>query len=185
MIDFPAEAVRSRIDWKYALGLELKDSGFDYSILREFRERLISQDSSGQLLSQILAQLKEKKLLKSRGKQRTDSSHMLAAIRQVNRLELVGETLRHALNELATVAPLWLKAQVTSDWFDRYGARFEQYRLPTEKKAKEELALTIGADGHYILSAIYEDLGQGHLSQLTLCRNFTTSVDTTICFYRR
>jgi len=162
-----AEAVRSRIDWKYVLGLALKDSGFDYSVLREFRERLISQDSSGQLLSQILAQLKDKKLLKSRGKQRTDSSHMLAAIRQVNRLELVGETLRHALNELATAAPLWLKAQVTSDWFDRYGARFEQYRLPTQKKAKEELALTIGADGHYILSAIYEDLGQGHLLELT------------------
>jgi transposase len=47
--------------------------------------------------------------------------------------------LRHALNELAMIAPQWLKAQVTSDWFDRYGARFEQYRLPQEKAAREQL----------------------------------------------
>lgn len=115
----------------------------------------------------MLTKLKEQKLLKSRGKQRTDSTHVLAAIRQVNRLELVGETLRHALNELAIVAPQWLKAQVTQQWFDRYGARFEQYRLPSEKATKEQLALTIGADGHYILSAIDECQTDQQLRQLT------------------
>ncbi|MEQ8972476.1 MAG: IS1182 family transposase [Coleofasciculus sp. C1-SOL-03] len=161
-----AEAVRSRIDWKYALGLELTDSGFDHSVLPEWRERLIVRDAQRQLLDKMLAQLKEQRLLKSRGKQRTDSTHILAAIRQVNRLELVGETLRYALNELATVAPQWLKAKVTQDWFDRYGARFEQYRLPPEKAAKKELALTIGADGHQILSAIYEQASNQQLRQL-------------------
>lgn len=162
-----AEAVRSRIDWKYALGLELTDSGFDHSVLKEFRERLIIREKERQLLDKILAQLKEQNLLKSRGKQRTDSTHVLGAIRQVNRLELVGETLRHALNELATVAPQWLKAQVGLDWFDRYGARFEQYRLPHEKVAREQLALSIGADGHHILSAIYESQTQQLLRQLS------------------
>jgi transposase len=162
-----AEAVRSRIDWKYALGLELTDAGFDYSVLKEWRGRLIAKEKERQLLDKMLVQLKEQKLLKSRGKQRTDSTHVLAAIRQVNRLELVGETLRHALNELATVAPQWLKAQVTQEWFDRYGARFEQYRLPSEKAAKEQLAVTIGADGHHILSAIYECQSNQQLGQLT------------------
>ncbi len=38
-----AEAVRSRIDWKYALSLELEDSGFDFSILSEFRQRLLQK----------------------------------------------------------------------------------------------------------------------------------------------
>ncbi len=162
-----ADAVRSRIDWKYALGLELTDAGFDHSVLKEFRERLIAKEKERQLLDRMLAQLKEQKLLKSRGRQRTDSTHVLAAIRQINRLELVGETLRHVLNELATVAPQWLKAQVSLDWFDRYGARFEQYRLPSEKTARDQLALTIGADGHHILSAIYECPTDQQLRQLT------------------
>lgn len=100
-----AESVRSRIDWKYALGLELTDSGFDHSVLNEWRYRLISRGYETQLLDLILEKLKQQKLLKSRGSCRTDSTHVLAAIRRLNRLELVGETLRYALNELAIVAP--------------------------------------------------------------------------------
>ncbi|MBC6474653.1 MAG: transposase, partial [Hormoscilla sp. GM102CHS1] len=97
-----ADAVRSRIDWKYALGLELTDSGFDYTVLTEFRERLIAKKQENQLLDLMLTKLKEQFLLRSRSKQRRDATHVLAAIRCVNRLELVGETWRHALNELAT-----------------------------------------------------------------------------------
>lgn len=83
-------------NWKYALGLELTDAGFDFSVLSEFRDRLLNAGKSNQLLDLMLEHFKEHKLLKSRGRQRTDSSHVLAAIRQVNRLELVGETLRQA-----------------------------------------------------------------------------------------
>ena len=53
-------------------------------------------------------------LVKARGQQRTDSTHVLAAIRVMNRLELVAETLRATLNELATVAPAWLQAMAPS-----------------------------------------------------------------------
>jgi hypothetical protein len=53
----------------------------------------------------LLVRLRERGLLKVRGRQRTDSTHVLAAIRVLNRLELVGEILRHALNSLAVVAP--------------------------------------------------------------------------------
>ena len=152
-----AEAMRARIDWKYLLGLELTDSGFDSTVLSEFRQRLISQGQERQLLDLMLSKLKEQKLVKSRGQQRTDTTHVLAAIRCVNRLENVGETLRHALNDLATVAPQWLKDRVSPDWFDRYGVRFEQYRLSQNRAETEKLALVIGRDGHQLLSAIWSD----------------------------
>ena len=103
-----AEAVRSRIDWKYLLGLELTDSGFDYSVLSGFRSRLVGGEQQTLLLERLLERFREKKLLKVRGTQRTDSTHVLAAIRVLNRLELVTETMRAALNEIATSAPAWL-----------------------------------------------------------------------------
>lgn len=150
-----AEAVRARIDWKYALGLPLEDPGFHYSVLSEFRDRVIAGGAEDELLNTMLERFKGKGLLKARGRQRTDSTHVLAAIRQLNRLECVGETLRAALNALATVVPEWLQAQVAPDWFDRYGSRFEQYRLPKEKAERQQLAEVIGADGHQLMSAVY------------------------------
>ena len=89
-----AEAVRVRIDWKYALGLELTDTGFHFSVLSGFRARLASNQSSEQLLNTILERCKSLELLKIRSKQRTDSTHILASIRMLNRLEQVGEMLR-------------------------------------------------------------------------------------------
>jgi transposase len=149
-----ADAVRSRIDWKYALSLELTDPGFDHTVLSEFRTRLVAGHTEQLLLETLLARVRERGLLKVRGRQRTDSTHVLAAIRVLNRLELVGETLHHALNSLAVEAPDWLRAQVSPEWFDRYGARVENYRLPKTAAAREELAATIGADGHRLLQAV-------------------------------
>jgi transposase len=99
------DAVRSRIDWKYALSLELTDPGFDFSVLSEFRARLIAGSLEHQLLEVMLTHFKARGWLRARGQQRTDSTHVLAAIRTLNRLESVGETLRAALNSLAVVAP--------------------------------------------------------------------------------
>ena len=151
-----AEAVRSRIDWKYALGLELTDSGFDHSVLSGFRERLLAGGKQTLLLDRMLELFREKKLLKTRGKQRTDSTHVLAAIRVMNRLELVIETLRAALNELATVAPEWLTKVSTPDWFERYRTRAEQSRLPTGNKAREAMAAQVGKDGFLLLRLLSE-----------------------------
>ena len=103
-----ADAVRSRIDWKYVLRLELADPGFDASVLCEFRARLIDGGAESLLLDPLLDWCREQKLLTARGRQRTDSTHVLAAVRALNRLEVVGETMRHALNRLAVVAPDWL-----------------------------------------------------------------------------
>lgn len=161
-----AEAARGRIDWKYLLGLELTDPGFDYSILSEFRDRLIEGEQAEDLLNQQLEQLKAKGLLKGGGMQRTDGTHVLAAIRQLNRLECVGETLRQALNEVAGVAPKWLVAQVTADWFDRYGPRFETYRLPHQETERAALREQVGRDGQQLLTAIYGETAPPELRGL-------------------
>ena len=149
-----AEAVRGRIDWKYVLGLELTDAGFDYSVLSEFRERLLTGEKEAALLEELLVRLKQQGLLKARGQQRTDSTHILAAVRQLNRVEIVGETLRRALNELAEVVPEWVKAIAPPEWFTRYGRRFEQMRLPKDRAEREQLLETIGADGWLLFEAV-------------------------------
>jgi transposase len=149
-----ADAVRGRIDWKYALGLELTDPGFDHTVLSEFRLRLVDGDAALVLLDTLLARVRELKLLKRRGRQRTDSTHVLAAVRTLNRLERVGETLRAALNELATVAPDWLQALAPAAWYERYGERVENYDLPKSEAERRELAEVIGADGHELLLAL-------------------------------
>ena len=150
-----ADAVRGRIDWKYALSLPLEDSGFDFSLLSEFRKRLIEGGAEELLLNRILEQLREKGLLKGHQRQRTDSTHILAAIRPLNRLETLGETMRAALNSLAIAAPDWLAKRLKKDWFDRYGRRVENYRLPKLDSQRENLGNRMGEDGFNFLKKIY------------------------------
>jgi transposase len=150
-----AEAVRARIDWKYLLGLELTDPGFDPSVLCEFRARLLAGGAEERLLQQLLARCQELGLLKARGRQRTDATHVLAAIRTLNRLEVVGETLRAALNALATAAPTWLRQHSQPAWLERYAVRVDAYRLPKTEVGREALAATIGTDGHELLAAVF------------------------------
>jgi transposase len=152
-----AEAVRSRIDVKYALSLELADPGFDFSVLCEFRTRLITGGQDQRLLEIMLEQLHERGLVKARGQQRTDSTHVLAAIRTLNRLELIGETMRAALNDLARSAPEWLAQQSRLEWGERYNARIDNYRLPKGEASREALAETIGVDGHDLLAALFDE----------------------------
>jgi len=150
-----ADAVRSRIDWKYLLGLDLEDPGFNFSVLSEFRDRLIAGGMEQQLLDLLLKRFRARGLLRARGQQRTDSTHVQAAIRVLNRLELVGETMRHALNALAGGVPAWLKAHVPPEWYERYGPRFEPSRLPKTETEREQLALQIGQDGWQLLRWVY------------------------------
>lgn len=152
-----AEAMKTRIDLKYALSLELTDPGFDFSVLSEFRSRLIKGGEEERLLTAFLERCQEHGWLKERGKQRTDSTHIEAAIRVMNQIECVGETLRAALNSLAIVVPDWLRVHVPADWFDRYARRMEDFRMPKEAKQREALAEQIGQDGWDLFSWIRED----------------------------
>ena len=149
-----AEAVRARIDWKYLLGLDLTDPGFDFSVLSEFRDRLRAGNAAGLLLDKLLERCRTMGLLKARGQQRTDSTHVLAAIRVMNRLELVAETLRATLNELATVAPAWLQAMAPLAWYERYGKRIEDTRLPQGQASRDAYAQMVGEDGFALLDAL-------------------------------
>jgi transposase len=149
-----AEAVRSRLDWKYALSLELTDPGFDHTVLSEFRTRLVAGGAEERLLDLALARARDRGWLKPRGTQRTDSTHVLAAVRALTRLECVGETLRHALNVLAEVVPDWLRAQVRLEWVERYAHRVEEYRLPSSKAEREQYANQVGVDGWQLLDAV-------------------------------
>jgi transposase len=146
--------VSSRIDWKYLLGVELTYSGFDQSVLSEFRSRLIEHEAAERLFEKPLARLRALGLVKERGRQRSDSTQVLAAIRTLNRLELVGETLRHALNQLALEGRGWLVSWVPAEWFDRYSSRIEEAKLPSKKSERQQLVETIGQDGYQLLNAV-------------------------------
>lgn len=152
-----ADAVRGRIDWKYALSLELEDSGFDHTVLSEFRARLLEGGSGQLLLDTLLVRFRELGLLKARGRQRTDSTHVLAKVRALNRLDLVRETMRHALDVLAAVAPDWMREHSDANWANwvqRYAPRSLHDRLPTKKEERDALAQSYGPDGYSLLDAV-------------------------------
>ena len=167
-----ADAVRSRIDWKYALGLRLDDPGFDASVLCEFRARLLAGRAEAHLFEAMLARVRALGLLRVRGRQRTDSTHVLAAVRTRNRLEAVGETMRRALNALAVAAPEWLRHQWTAlgddgaAWVARYGPRVDEYRLPKGERARAAEAERIGRDGIRLLAAVCAPSAPGWLREL-------------------
>ncbi len=148
-----ADAVRSRIDWKYALGLELTNPGFDFSVLSEFRDRLLEGGAEQLLLEKMLRRFAERGWVKARGRQRTDSTHVLSAVRALNRIELVGETMRAALNALAVAALEWLRERAPEEWFSRYG-RPVYDDLPKGVSARKEYAESVGKDGMVLLSWI-------------------------------
>ena len=188
-----ADAVRARIDWKYALALELTDPGFDSSVLCEFRKRLIVGNAELLLFETMLTLFRQQGLIKAKGRMRTDSTHVLAAIQTLNRLECVGETLRQALNRLATIAPDWLQSWAPPSWFDRYSRRFEEYRLPAEKPARYALAEQIGADGRQLLLAVYaptaptalRELGAIQLVRQVWVQQFAATADDQPMRWRR
>jgi transposase len=161
-----ADAVGSRIDWKYLLSLELTDCGFDSTVLSEFRTRLVTGTAEQRLLDALLSVCRERKWLKARGRQRTDATHVLARVRAVNRLECVGETLRHALNSLAIAAPEWMQTHCPAEWIERYGRRVDDYHLPKKKEDRQAYAEVIGADGHALLAEIYAPQAPGWLRQI-------------------
>lgn len=161
-----ADAVRGRMDWKYLLGLELSDPGFDASVLTEFRARLVTHQASQRLFEHLVAKLSERGWIKKRGVQRTDSTHVLAAVRRLNRLELLGETLRAALNAIATEEPEWLKQWVPVVWFERYARRIEEWRLPEGKQRQEQWMQLMGQDGSRLLSEVWAEQAPPELRQL-------------------
>jgi transposase len=161
-----ADAVRGRLDWKYLLGLELTDPGFDASVLCGFRVRLIDKHAEERLLETMLTLFQQKGWLKARGRQRTDSTHVLAKIRALNRVLCVWETMRAALNSLAVAAPDWLRAHSHPEWVKRYGPRSEDSRLPVGEGERRALAEEIGQQGRELLDAPFDPVAPEWLRQI-------------------
>ena len=161
-----AQAVRGRIDWKYALSLSLEHPGVDASVLSEFRARLVEAGAEEMLLERLLSQCEIQGWLKARGTQRSDSTHVVAAVRVLHRLEVVGETLRAALNSLAVAAPEWLQTCVSEDWFERYGSRMEEYQWPKNAERRQQLGETFGQDGHHLLALMWDEAAPSWLPHL-------------------
>jgi transposase len=162
-----AEAVRDRLSWAYALGLGLEDTGFDHTVLSEFRTRVVEHGLEEKVLDLLLARLTAEGLLGAGGKQRTDSTHVVSAVRDLNRLELAGESVRAALEALSAAAPDWV-AQVIDvpGWSKRYSARIDTWRLPTSKTKKDQLAVDYGTDGFALTEAVHDPRSPSWLAEL-------------------
>jgi transposase len=151
-----ADAVRHNLLWKYMLRLPINDSGFDYTRLSDFRDRLLEGGQERLLFDKLLSVAEEKGLLKKR-KQRTDSTFVFSRARTLGRLELVQETMRQALEVLATVAPDWLRQIIKNEWFERYEKWGYNYHLANTEPKRKRLIQSIGEDGFYLLAAIDRD----------------------------
>ncbi len=149
-----AEGVRTRIDWLYALALPLDDPGFDYTILTDFRQRLLDQHAEELILEPILQLCRQRGWLKAGGKQRTDATAVLARVRARSLLESVGEGMRATLNALAEQDPDWLSAHLNPQWFDRYVHRFELARFPKAETERKLLREQVGQDVAQLLAAL-------------------------------
>ncbi|MBP2310727.1 hypothetical protein [Azospirillum soli] len=139
-----------------------------------------------QLLETMLERFSALDLIKARGQRRTDSTHVLAAIRNLRYLDNIGKTLRAALNSVVRVAPDWLAGLIDATWFERYGRRVDDDRLPHSATQVRAFAQVIGADGHQLLAAIYaptaptglRDLAPIEILRIALVPQFYCQDDT-------
>src|SRR5438105_13351290 len=147
-----AACLYTRLDWLYALALPLDEPGFDYSILSDFRQRLLAAQAQDLILEPILQLCRERGWLKAGGKQRTDATAVLARVRALSSLESVGESMRAALNVLAKQEPAWLSAQQLPQWQERYVHRFELARFPNAETQRQRLCHQVGEALAHLLS---------------------------------
>ena len=157
-----ADAVRGRIDWKYALGLDLNDAGFNYSVFSEFRTRLLNGGAEAKLFDILLEWCRKQGYLKGK-RQRTDSTNVIAAVASLHRIELVGQALYRVLDLLAQVAPDWLRQQAKPEWYERYRQPITDYHLPKAQTEQQALIANIGEDGAYLLHQIYAESAPEYL----------------------
>ena len=180
-----AEAVRTRIDWQYLLGLPVDDPGFDHTVLAEFRGRVAGAGLEQVVLDALLARLVPEGLVRAGGKQRTDSTRVVAAVAALTRLQLAGESVRAALEALAAAHPAWLEQRVcVSDFARRYGTPMTSWRPPLSPPEQDELAIAYARDGYALLEAVCDSAAPAWLRELpaigvlrrVLLQNYTRTI---------
>ena len=180
-----AEAVRTRIDWKYLLGLSLDDPGFDHTVLPEFRGKVAGAGLEQVVLDALLARLAADGLAGAGGRQRTDSTHVVAAVAALNRLELAGESVRAALEALTAAHPDWVAQRIcVPDFARRYATPLTSWRPPASQAKQDALAIAYARDGYALLEAVYDSSAPGWLRELpaagvlrrVLLQNYTRAI---------
>jgi transposase len=159
-----AQALRMRLDWKYALHLPLEDEGFDFSVLSEFRDRLIEGKAEKRVFEKLVEQIRAMGLVKERGKQRSDSIAMLVKVRRLSRIEMVVETLRLAVVALVEANREWCEEVIPPSWEEKYGERFVRQRY-SEQEWKE-YETNIGNDGAWLLKRLRDGGAPAELQEL-------------------
>jgi len=159
-----AEAMRMRLDWKYALHQPVDYAGFNFSVLSEYRMRLVAHEAEGRVFKAVLEQFKGMGMIKARGRQRTDSLAVLTRVRTLNRIELVVETLRLAVVALLAAEPEWTRATIPPSWEERYGKRCVAERLSESERAV--LQAETGQDGQWLLERLAAPSTPKGLSEL-------------------
>jgi transposase len=180
-----AEAVRARLDWKYLLGLPLDDPGFDHTVLAEFRGKAAGAGLEQVALDALLVRLVSAGLVRAGWKQRTDSTHVVAAVAALNRLELAGESVRAAVEAVAAAHPDWVGQRIcVPDWTRRYGTPMTSWRPPASQAKQDELAIAYARDGYALLEAVYDESSPAWLRELpavdvlrrVLLQNYTRAI---------
>ena len=131
-----------RLDWKVALELELEYSGFSYQLLSVWRQRIVEHDKAKKVFDRIIEELKERGLIRKDGKQRIDSTHVLAEIKELTRVELMTETLRLAVIDIRNMGlhfPELIEEIITT-----YGSGINLYQLGS--KERERILKEAGQD---------------------------------------
>ena len=126
-------------------------------MLAEFRGRVTAAGLEQVVLDELLARLVPEGLVKAGGRQRTDSTHVTAAVAALSRLELAGESVRAALEALAAAHPAWLERRVcVADFARRYGTPMTSWRPPVSQARRDGLAIAYARDGYALLEAVYD-----------------------------
>jgi transposase len=167
-----ANALRMRLDWKYALHLPLEDAGFDFSVLSEFRDRLIAGGAETRVFEKLVEEIRGLGLIKERGKQRSDSIAMLVKVRRLSRIEMVVETLRLAVVALVDVNREWCEEIIPPSWEDKYGERFVRQRYSEQEW--QEYEVNIGNDGMWLLKRLTDGSAPAELQDLPAVQVFST-----------
>jgi transposase len=179
-----AEKAGDSLAWKYLLGLKGDDPGFDHTVLSEFRAKIAGAGLERVVLDALLERLKADGLIRAGGKQRSDSTHVAAAVAALNRLELAGESVRAALEALAAAHPGWTTGMLDAGWTRRYGTPVTSWRPPMTEKKRDELAVAYGRDGFALLEAVCHPASPAWLRELpavqvlriVLLQNYTRTV---------
>jgi transposase len=149
-----AEAVRSRVDWKYLLGLDLADSGFNAALLAHFRAHLTPSSAEQHFLDALLTACVVSNLPNRSSRHRLDAQHLRSDAILVNRLHQTVETFREALRAITVAAPEWIDIVAPLDWHVRYGPLARAAVTPRARGARQRFVETLRADGQCLLDAL-------------------------------